>query len=228
MSERQLLPGIPIGALAIIAPSLAAVVCTYRRDGKHAVAILLRRLFDWNRIGPVWMALIVCLMPACLLIAFFAMRFLRMPVPEPRVDFLSVPALVLIFLFAGALEELGWSGYAIDLLQEHRDALIAALILGVVWAVWHLIPLKEARRTNDWIAWWCLGSIALRVLHVWIYNNTGKSVFGAALFHASFNVSWQVFPNRGSHFDPMITSAVLIATASLVVLLFGPRRLART
>jgi hypothetical protein len=42
-------------------------------------------------------------------------------------------------------------------------------------------------------------------------------VFGAALFHAMSNVSWQMFPNQGSHYDPRITGIIVAVTAVMVV-----------
>jgi membrane protease YdiL (CAAX protease family) len=223
--DWQFFPGIPISALAIVAPGMAAVICKYHREGRHAVTRLLARLVDWRQIAPLWVLPILCLMPVCLLLAYLLMRFLTLPLPEPHVELLAVPILFPIFLLAACCEELGWSGYATDLLQQRLGALSSALILGVVWAAWHIVPLVEAQRAIDWIAWWCLGTIALRVLHVWIYNNTGKSVAGAAVFHASYNVSWQLFPNRGSHYDPEIASILLIVLAAIVVFIYGAKHL---
>jgi hypothetical protein len=79
------------------------------------------------------------------------------------------------------------------------------------------VPLLQGDEVLSWIAWWSAGDLALRILHVWIYDNTGGSMFGQALFHASFNVAWQLFPNDGSHFDPAFTTPILVAAALLVV-----------
>jgi hypothetical protein len=71
------------------------------------------------------------------------------------------------------------------------------------------------------------GTVATRVLYTWLYNNTGKSVFGAALYLASSKASWQLFPNNGSHYDPRITGLIVAFTAVLVTVVWGPRTLAR-
>ena len=98
----------------------------------------------------------------------------------------------------------------------------------MVWAVWHFIPLLSAQRSLAWIAWWSLGTVALRVIITWLYNNTGRSVFIAVLFHAMFNLTWQLFPIDGSFYDPRVTSLILAAVALVVVILAGPRTLVRT
>ncbi len=138
------------------------------------------------------------------------------------------PALLLVF-FVGALgEELGWSGYAIDPLQDRWGAFRASILLGLVLAAWHLVPLLQADRPPTWIAWWCVSTVASRVLYTWLYNNTGKSIFGAALFHAMSNVSWQLFPIRGSHYDPRLTGLVVTVTTAIITVLWGPQTLARS
>jgi hypothetical protein len=112
-------------------------------------------------------------------------------------------------------------------MQDRWNALQASLLLGPVWAVWHVVPLGQVGRSPGWIAWWCLFAVALRVLIVWIYNNTGKSVFAAALCHAIANLSWQLFPNYGSHWDPRITGLITAFAAVIVTVMWGPQRFAR-
>lgn len=58
---------------------------------------------------------------------------------------------VAFFLF-GIGEEVGWSGYAIDRMQSHWSALQASVTLGIVWAVWHIVPLVQAHRAPGWIS----------------------------------------------------------------------------
>jgi hypothetical protein len=96
-----------------------------------------------------------------------------------------------------------------------------------VWAIWHIVPLVQVHRSPVWIAWWCLGTVAARVLIVWLYNNTGKCVFAAAVFHTMMNVSWQLFPIHGSYFDERINGVIMAFVAAVVVIIWGPRTLAR-
>jgi hypothetical protein len=103
---------------------------------------------------------------------------------------------------------------------------VTALILGLVWTVWHIMPLLQVHRSPTWIAWWCLGTVAARVLMVWLYNNTGKSVFAMAVFHTTVNVTWQSFPIRGSCWDPRVNGVIMAIAAVLVVVVWGPRTLA--
>jgi membrane protease YdiL (CAAX protease family) len=136
--------------------------------------------------------------------------------------------LFLAFFVGAVSEELGWSGYVTDALQARLNALEAGILLGLVWAAWHIIQLVQLQRPPMWIAWWSLGTVAARVLIVWLYNNTGKSVFAATLFHTTINVSWQLFPNYGSHWDPRVNGLTVACAAAVVTTLWGPRTLTRS
>lgn len=224
----ELLPGLPVAALMVVCPVTAAAIMTYRERGGVGVAALLKRSFDFRRIrARAWYVPILLLMPGVMALSFAAMRLAGVPVPAPQVAL--GPALVLCAVFfAGALgEELGWSGYAIDPMQDRWGAVPAAVALGLFWAVYHYVALAEAHRSFEWIAWWSLVTVAARVIMVWLYDNTGRSVFAVALFHMTQNVTWQLFPVHGSYFDPRITGSILALVAAGVIAVWGPRTLTR-
>lgn len=77
-------------------------------------------------------------------------------------------------------------------------------------------------RSLSWIAWWCLDAVAARVLIVWLYNNMGHSVSAVALFHATLNLSWMLFPVNGSHFDMRLGGLAMAVVAAVVAMLWGP------
>jgi len=130
--------------------------------------------------------------------------------------------------FVGALgEELGWSGYMLDPLQKRWSALQASLLLGLAGVAWHIVPLLLVHRPPTWIAWWCLYAMAARLLTVWLYNNTGRSVFAATLFHTTLNLTYMLFPVYGSHFDMRLGGLVMALAAALATAIWGARTLAR-
>jgi uncharacterized protein len=61
---------------------------------------------------------------------------------------------------------------------------------------------------------------------VWIYNNTGRSILAMVLFHAMIHESEMMFPNLGSHYDPLIPIVILTMMAVIVVFLWGGKTLA--
>jgi CAAX protease family protein len=224
----ELLPGLPVAALMVVCPVTAAAILTYREKGGVGVAALLKRSFDFRRIrAKAWYVPVLLLMPGVMALSFAAMRLAGVPVPAPQISLGPVLALCVVF-FVGALgEELGWSGYAIDPMQDRWGAVPAAVALGLVWAVYHYVGLAQAHRSFEWVAWWSLGTVAVRVIMVWLYDNTGRSVFAVALFHMTQNTTWQLFPVHGSYFDPRITGSILALMAVGVSAVWGPRTLTR-
>jgi uncharacterized protein len=227
MTTFQIIPGVPLSGFGFVCPAVAAIFLVLRENGKAGVIVLLKRSVDWKRIkGKIWFAPMILLAPFAALIQYGIVRWTSAPIPMPQ--FPSVMALILaLALLTGALcEELGWSGYAIDPLQDRLGALQASILVGFVWAIWHIVPLVQVGRLPVWIAWWCLGTVALRVLIVWLYNNTGKSVFAAAVLHAMSNLAWQLFPINGSFFDVRINAVLMTLVAFAFVVVWAPRRLA--
>ena len=228
MTNFQLLPAIPVSALGFVCMVGAASILVYRENGLVSVAELLKRSFDVKRVRTkLWYAPTVLLMPCIMVLSYVAMRLMGIPLPAPQLSFITTLALFIAFFVEALGEELGWSGYAIDPLQDRFGALCGALLLGIVWAVWHFIPLLSVQRSVVFIAWWSLGTVASRVIITWLYNNTGRSVFVAALFHTMQNLTWQLFPIDGSYYDPLVTSLIITAVAVVVVVVWGPKTLVR-
>ena len=219
---------LPVSALAAFTPMIAAVILSYRESGMNGVKGLFRRAFDFRKIeNKIWYVPILLLSPAIFILSYAIMRWTGMELPDPEIPFLSTPVLMVVFFVFGIGEELGWTGYAIDPMQKRWGALKASLLLGLVWAIIHLIPDLQNRQAADWIFWQRAGTVATRTLMVWIYNNTGKSVFSAILFHVMVNLSWVWFPNWGSHYNPFITGVLLCLAALIVAIGWGPKTLTR-
>jgi membrane protease YdiL (CAAX protease family) len=214
----ELLPGLPVSALGAFTPALAAAILVYQRGRLPAVRQLLGRSFDFKRIrNKAWYLVIILVNPAVAVLAYGIMRALGRSLPNPSG---LTPAVLLLFVsfFVAALgEEIGWTGYATGTLQRHWGTLAAGLGLGLVWAAWHFVPLVQAHRSLQWIAWWSLGTISSRVIMVWLYVHAGESVFAAALFHAMINLCWQLFPVNGSFYDPQISGLITLGLAMAIL-----------
>jgi len=224
----QLLPGLPVSAFAVLCPVTAAAILVFREKGSAGVKELLARAFDFRRVkAKIWYVPVILLMPCIMALSYGVMRLMGVPLPAPQFSLGTALALFVVCFISGLCEELGWSGYAIDPLQERFGALGGALIIGGVWAVWHYVPLLQVHRPLMFILWWSLGTVASRVIIVWLYNNTGGSVFVAALYHTMINLTWQLFPISGSYYDPGVTGPITAIVAVVVVIVWGAQTLAR-
>jgi len=221
----RLMPvNLPLSALMAVCPLTAAALLS-RRGGAHSPSRL--RTFDCRRIPRAWLGPVLLTMPVLTGLSYALMQLVGAPLPDAVFDLTAVPLLFLLFLAGGVCEEAGWQGYAHDRIEGAWTALRAAILIGTLWAAWHIIPYMQAGHGAAWIFWQCANTVALRVLIVWAYNNTGKSVFAASLFHAMINMSVFLFPNYGSHYDPAAAFVFTGSAAAAAVRVWGAPSLAR-
>ena len=218
---------LPISALMTFCPLIAATILIYKKQKMKGVKELLKQAFDFKKItNKKWYVLIVFLMPVLAFISYWYKNEAILPTKTP----LSILTIFLFFIvyFIGAIgEEIGWSGYIINPLQNQFGALKASVILGSIWAIWHIIPYFQAHQTPIWIFWQCVGTVFIRIIMVWLFNNTGKSVFGMVLFHTMINISPYLIPNYGSHYDPFIFCILLMSVTAIVVFFYDSKTLTR-
>lgn len=224
----QLLPGLPIDAFMIVCPVLAAIILIYKENGKKEMIQFLKRGIDFKNVKPKsWYAVTLFLMPVVSVLVFLWLRLSGIMVPKPDAKASQVIVYIIMFFVAALCEELGWTGYLTDPLQSRLGAMNAGIIIGVCSVIYHLVALVHVHRSLEWIIWWSVGTVALRVIIVWLYNNTGRSVFIATLFHMTINLTWQLFPIDGSYYSPSKTGIILILITVCIIMYYGPHRLIR-
>jgi membrane protease YdiL (CAAX protease family) len=219
---------LPASSLMVLIPMVSALVLVYRQRGIDGIVAPLKRALELSRHrGAGWYLTALFFMPAVCVLEFGIIRLTGVAVPLPTI--VPSEALFLYFVFfIGAIgEEAGWQGYAYPALRNRLSAWRAAVVLGAVWGLWHVIPFVQQGRSVDWILWQCLSAVAMRIIIVWLYENTGNSLVTSVLFHTMFNVSWALFPNAGSYYDPFVTFVILIFAVGLIFAIWQPSNMAR-
>ena len=164
-------PGLVLVLLGSNVPSLLAIVLTALVLGRGALRKLLGRLLIW-RVDPRWY-LVVVLGPVALAGGMVALNaFVGGPAISVGVPLLTIVITLAFFIFPGSAlgEEIGWRGYALPRLQSGRSALSASLILGVIWAFYHL-PLfftGQAFRSPSLLVPFVVSGLALSVILTWV------------------------------------------------------------
>lgn len=230
VSDARVTGALSVASLMVVAPFLAAVILTWRAGGGREARALLGRAVDpWLPRGARWYLPVLLLMPAATLVEVGLLRLMGREVPGFEVAPLVLIADLALFWVAATLEEVGWTGYATDRLLKTRSRLATALVLGLVWAAWHVIAMLEmpAGPSWTWVALQGTNQVIVRVLIVWIYIASGGSLFAAIGLHALLNVATMtLFPVYGSHYDPLVANVVLGVTAVVIVRLWGSSTLA--
>jgi uncharacterized protein len=220
--------GLPATATMIILPALVATLLTRYELGASAAWQMWKRVGDVSRAKPVWLITAAAIMPAVSVLAFFLMRAIGLPLPTViSIAWPQVPLLVAVYLLGAAFEEIGWTGYATSRMEPQFGVMRTGLLIGIVWAAWHMIPWWLGQgHAASWVIGQSALTVLMRIVMVWIYSQGGQSLFASIVFHAMINTSDSMFPNNGSHYNPTV---VLLPMALLVaVIAFCSRPHSRT
>lgn len=181
-----------IAGATFAGPTVAAFIMTGATEGRAGIRRLLRRYVQW-RVGIQWYLFVLLAIPAIeLLGAIVVPGALASYQPLTLTMVLAYPlAFALTFLLGGPLgEEPGWRGFALPRLQRRYGPLLGSVILGVLWACWHL-PLFW---TGVWtpptipnIFMYIVMITALTIIMTWVFNHANGSLLITMLMHASFN-----------------------------------------
>ena len=223
----ELLPGLPLSALMVIVPAGVACSLTGYKHGKAAALVLVERgLLDWQNVkNHAWHWISIGLMPLLLLASYGISVASGLPLPgKVQIFWEDLPLLLLLFFGAAICEEIAWFGVAYEPMRNRFGFFSGSLIIGAYLAIWHFVPYIQAQGIDNisWIIGQCLFIIVFRVLRAWIYEMTNGSVFDVSLCHASSNTAWQLFPNRGSGYNPWVTTGLLTG-ALLIAVSLSPK-----
>jgi membrane protease YdiL (CAAX protease family) len=190
----------------VLGPTLAAFVVTAATEGREGVRRLLRRILLW-RVGLRWYLFVLAGIPAIVLLCAVVV-----PGAPASFEVSAVPPALFLyvvagpfFLFAGGpvFEEIGWRGFALPRLQRVHGPLVGSVVLGGLWALWHLplflIPDWDTPHGSPLdVALFVLLAVGIAVVFTWVFNNTGGSVLLAILAHGSLNMgvatAYDLFP----------------------------------
>lgn len=193
--------------LATIAPSAVAIILSAVENGREGVGELFGQFGRW-RFGAGWYAYAVLLAPTIAVLVLLVTRATGGHAPAP-----AAPLQFLIPL-APLGEELGWRGYALPRLQRRIPALSAALVIGVIWACWHLpyFAFPDVHPLAFWIGFplFAVVIIAESVLATWLYNSTRGSVLATFIFH------WSITAGSVVPVVPGIAAAIVGSIVNLL------------
>ncbi len=176
----------PAFILIVYTPGIVAVVLVAWHFGIRGLGRFLQRLTLW-RMPAIWWLLLLVGIPA----VFYAGAAIKGTLgdPFPFTPWYSVLPALITALLIGPIEELGWRGIALPLLQRRMAPLWSALVIGVIWAVWHT-PAFFLSGTKQ-SAWafgpFFLGVVAISVILTVMFNSSRGSLLVAVLFHAQIN-----------------------------------------
>ena len=180
----------------VFGPSIAGVIILALTRGKDGLRDLGQRALRW-RVGLRWWGIALCFSSLSIFLAIALNAMLGGSLPSFaffKQEWYLAPVFFLLTIIGGPLgEEFGWRGFALPHLQRKRSPIVSSVIIGIVWALWHL-PLffqPESLHAQIGLALlpvYVIGEITLAMTMTWVYNQTGGSLLvGGIILHNADN-----------------------------------------
>ena len=209
--------------LGTFTPGFVALWLTGRASGRPGVTALLRRLVVW-RVPARWYVFAASYIAVVKLIVALVHRGVTGAWPR----FGEAPWYVMLAATVGSTlvggqagEETGWRGYALPRLAERLGFGTAGVLLGVLWAGWHLplFLIPGVDKFGQSFALYLLQVTALSVAFTWLYANTRGSLLPVMLMHAAVNNTKDIVPSvEPAAANPWTLSHSLVAWLTVAVL----------
>lgn len=200
-----------VGPLA--AALIVARVLYGKKDSEEVFGPLLR----W-RVGIIWYIVAMCGSVVIMLASAGFSGELQLGIGRltPSTGLLMT---FLTYLVAAIPEEVAWRGFVLPRLQARYSALVSSLIIGVLWALWHipLLLIKDSVMSTYPLLPYFVGTIAASVVYTWLFNSCEGSALIVTIFHAISNT---IGPNFG--FEQMAIEVVL---AVVILMAYGTKHI---
>lgn len=205
--------------LGTFAPGLIALAFTDRAEGREATMAVLRRVVEW-RVSARWYVFAVGFMPAIKLLVALVHRFVTGEWPRLGQEaWYLMAGAILASTWVQAGEEIGWRGYALPRLTDRFGLASASVILGIIWASWHL-PLffvATADTFGQSFPLYLMQVTALSVVAAWLYWRTKGSLLLVMLLHAAVNNTKDIVSSA----VPDATNPFALSTSTVAWLTVG-------
>ncbi len=182
-------------------PTISALILIGLTEGRIGVKSFLKKVLRW-RVGFQWYLVVLSGIAVIAYLAIGIGMLFDIPAPalslpnglprEMLIGFLPIIFIINIFVGGPLAEDIGWRGYILPKMREGMTALHASLVIGVIWAIWHLpyfiFPAWNSAVGNVPFIWFILLTTSWSVLFAWVYVNT-ESILMPVLFHAAINTT---------------------------------------
>jgi len=180
----------------VFGPSIAGVIIIAVTRGKAGLRDLGQRSLRW-RVGFRWWVVALFFTGLMLVVSIAINIVLGGELPSFaffRHEWYLAPVFLLLTIIGGPLgEEFGWRGFALPDLQHKWNPVLASIIIGTVWGLWHLPLFFQPGSLHHQIGIallpvYVIGEIVLATIMTWVYNKTGGSLLvGGIILHNADN-----------------------------------------
>lgn len=205
-----------------IGPMVAAYIVLRMQHGKTAIEKLFSPLFRW-KVSAIWY--IVAVLGFAVILS--AASALGGDLKEQLINLSITPALIIPFIsyFVAAIpEEVAWRGFVQPRIQTRYSALVSALIMGGLWALWHLPLLLNKNNVMSTYPKYLyfIELLADSIIYAWLFNSSSGSVLILTIYHSFVN-TFGILLNP----DRLEQTAITVFAAIIIIIVFGAANLSR-
>ena len=180
------------------------------KSGKDGLRRYFSRLFIW-RCSTLWYAFLLIGLP----LVFYGGSIWKGNLfidPFPFSSFQALAIALLLAIIKGTVEEFGWRGFALPLLQRKVKPILAALIIGFIWGMWHLpaFLLSGTQQSNWSFLPFLIGTIVISAIMTALFNSSKGSILLSAFMH--FQLMNPIWPDA----EPYDTYILIIIAVVIV------------
>ena len=231
----------------VFGPSIAGVIVIALTSGKEGLRDLGQRALSW-RVGILWWAVALFFTGLLVLPAIAINLALGGEMPSFaffKQEWHLIPVYFLITMIGGPIgEEFGWRGFALPHLQRKWGPVISSVVIGIIWALWHLPQFFDpntfhAQMGLGFLPIYILAEIVLATIITWVYNKTHSSLlvggiilhnadnfWGVTLFtNTTMTIAFQGGAEPQFDLQLYIVSTIVSALAALILVVATRRRL---
>ena len=199
----------PLFIIAVYSPGLTAILLIAVRYGRQGLRQFFKRLLLWRASKNWWLFLLLGI-PG----VFYLGAVIKGTVSDafPFSPGVNVFPALLLALFLGPIEEFGWRGFALPVLQRYLMPFWSGLIIGIVWAVWHIPAfLMSGAPQSGWsYSTFFIGVVSISVILTPLFNRSRGSLLIAYVYH--FQMMNPVWPDA----QPYDTWLFVVLAAAVV------------
>jgi membrane protease YdiL (CAAX protease family) len=228
-SSPYLLAAVLVGAFG---PGLAAIAVNYFSRDLGQITDFRQRIYDFKRIRPAWILIILTIWPVIHGIAIGITSLLGEPIPESKflAEILTqpntIPLVIFLYFLQAGLEEVGWRGYLQEKLGQKMGPTFSSFLVGVIHTFWHL-PLFWVVGTNqikmgfgsDFLIFAAF-VISSSIFSAWCYYGNRRSIMASALLHTTGNLSFDIFAYSPGTTKHLIFVLLTVLGAALIIFYF--------
>jgi membrane protease YdiL (CAAX protease family) len=183
-----------------MSPGLVAIFITAKTQGGEGVKLLIRKI-SFNNTNVMWYVFAITFIASIKGLAAFVFFLLYDLWPQfGTTPWYVMLGAIALSMWAQAGEEIGWRGYALPLLSKKFGLALSSILLGIIWAIWHLplFYMAAADTFNQSFPLYLIHVTGLSVIMAWLFWRVNGNLLPLMVFHAAINNTKDIVPSAST------------------------------